>query len=208
MPNRGANPGLVFDSDFDDWRAFLRSQGLCRLCFGTTPTTVIDPSDLNYPSIAIGALAGSQTVTRTVTNVGGTPETYAFSYTGLPGITVALPAGFTIAPGATKTFSITFTTAIALLNAYVQSAIALTRSGGHFVRSPVVLRPVALAAPAEVSDSYNVTFGYTGAFAAKARGLIPATKATGSVATGGTWTSQSTYLPEPPTLGSRCSTVK
>jgi len=43
------------------------------------------------------------------------------------------------------------------------------------VRSPIVVRPVALAAPAQVSGSYNVTFGYDGPFSATARGLIPAT---------------------------------
>jgi hypothetical protein len=32
----------------------------------------------------------------------------------------------------------------------------------------------ALAAPAQVSGSYNVTFGYTGAFTADPRGLVPA----------------------------------
>jgi subtilisin family serine protease len=186
VPNSGANPGLVYDSGFDDWRGFLRSQGLCTFCFGAAPAPVFDTSDLNYPSIAIGSLAGAQTVTRTVTNVGGTSETYAFSYTGLAGITVGLPAGFTIAPGATKTFGITFTTDTAAPNVYVQGAIVLTGSNGHVVRSPVVLRPVALAAPAEVNGSYNVTFGYTGPFSATARGLIPPTK-TGSVATG-EWT--------------------
>ena len=36
------------------------------------PSGSIDPSDLNYPTIAIGALAGRQTVTRTVTNVSAT----------------------------------------------------------------------------------------------------------------------------------------
>ena len=43
----------------------------------------------------------------------------------------------------------------------------------------MVVFPVALAAPAQVSGTggpinYNVTFGYTGSFGATARGLIPA----------------------------------
>jgi Bacterial pre-peptidase C-terminal domain len=49
-----------------------------------------------------------------------------------------------------------------------------------------VIRSVALAAPATVSSngaatSYNVSFGYTGVFAAQARGLVPATTTTGTV---------------------------
>jgi hypothetical protein len=54
---------------------------------------------------------------------------------------------------------------------------------GHVVRIPVVLKPVALAAPAQVSGSYNVTFGYDGPFSVTPRGLIPATTFIGSVMT-------------------------
>jgi hypothetical protein len=48
------------------------------------------------------------------------------------------------------------------------------------VRLPMVVRPVALAAPPEVAakvggTSYDVVFGYTGAFTATARGLIAST---------------------------------
>lgn len=183
VPNSGANPGLVFDSGFNDWLAFLCGTG--QLTASYCPSIAIDPSNLNYPSIAIGALAGAQSVTRTVTNVGGAVETYSLSTTGLAGMTVTLPASFTINPGATKTFSITFTTNGAALNTYVQGAIVLTGSNGHVVRSPVVIRPVALAAPTQVNGSYNVTFGYSGSFTATPRGLVAADKATGSVATGG-----------------------
>jgi hypothetical protein len=40
---------------------------------------------------------------------------------------------------------------------------------------------VALAAPAQVSGSYDVTFGYTGPFTATARGLVPADVRPGTV---------------------------
>jgi len=45
----------------------------------------------------------------------------------------------------------------------------------------VVVKPVALAAPAQASDDYTVRFGYTGPFTATARGLVPATLTAGSV---------------------------
>ncbi len=59
--------------------------------------------------------------------------------------------------------------------------------GRHDVRSPVVVVPVPLSAPAQISGtggpiSYNVTFGYTGPFLAEARGLVPAVLNAGSVA--------------------------
>ena len=54
-------------------------------------------------------------------------------------------------------------------------------------RIPIVVKPVALAAPAEVSGtggpiSYDVKFGYTGDFTATPRGLIPAATQAGTVA--------------------------
>ena len=54
------------------------------------------------------------------------------------------------------------------------------------MRIPLVVRPVVLGAPAEVSArvqiNYNVTFGYTGPFSAAARGLIPAATTAGTLA--------------------------
>ncbi len=70
-------------------------------------------------------------------------------------------------PGQTKTFTVTFTRTTAALNAYTGGQLTWT-DGTHNVRIPMVVRPVALAAPAQVSGNggainYNVTFGYTGA---------------------------------------------
>ncbi len=55
-PNKAVDPGLVFDSNLDDWLSFLKGQGLFT---GNVPS--LDASDLNSASIAIGDLAGSQT---------------------------------------------------------------------------------------------------------------------------------------------------
>ncbi|MGF7473540.1 hypothetical protein WFJ45_22395, partial [Salmonella enterica subsp. enterica serovar Minnesota] len=69
----------------------------------------------------------------------------------------------------------------AALNSYVGGQLTLTGDKGHIVRIPVVVRPVALAAPTQVSGSYSVTFGYNGPFTATARGLVPAVTTTGTV---------------------------
>jgi subtilisin family serine protease len=190
-PNSAADPGLVFDTNANDWLAFL-----CGTTSGVTPATCsalvglgysLDPSNLNVASIAIGDLAGVQTVTRRVTNVSDTAATYTPSYTGLVGFTVAFsPASLTLNPGQTKSFTVTFTRTTATLNVYTGGQITWS-DGTHSVRIPAVLRPVALAAPAAVFGngapiSYNVTFGYTGAFTATARGLVPATTNDGTVA--------------------------
>jgi len=66
------------------------------------------------------------------------------------------------------------------LNSYAGGQLRWT-DGTRTVRTPIVVRPVALAAPAQVSGSYNVTFGFSGAFSATARGLIPAAITAGTV---------------------------
>jgi subtilisin family serine protease len=182
QPNSAADPGLVYDSNFLDWLAFL-----CGSTSGVNPATCaslqgagysFDASDVNVPSIAIGDLAGIQTVKRRVTNVGSSPATYDASVTGSGFSAFVSPASLTLAPGETKSFTVTFTRTTAALNAYVGGQLTWT-DGTHDVRSPIVLRPVALAAPAQVNGtgadiSYGVKFGYTGPFTADARGLVPA----------------------------------
>ncbi len=188
---KAMNPGLVFDSDEDDWVAFM--------C-GAAPDAVkpwdcwwlkrrgfsFDGSNLNVPSIAIGDLAGTQTVTRTVTNVGHSRATYTAQITGMEGIDVTVsPATFTIRPGSSKTIKITLTRTTAPIARYTAGRLTLT-DGNHNVRVPMAVRPIAFMAPAAVfgtggSIGYPVKFGYTGDFAATIRGLVPAVTTVGSV---------------------------
>jgi subtilisin family serine protease len=189
-PNSAADPGLVYNSGFNDWLAFL-----CGKTTGVNPSTCaalagagysLDASDLNVASIAIGDLPGKQTVTRKVTNVGNKKATYTAAVTGMTGITTAVsPSSLTLDPGETKSYTVTFTRTTAALNAYTGGQLTWT-DGTHSVRSPLVVRPVALGAPPQVSGtggpiSYSVGFGYTGAFTATARGLVPATTFAGHV---------------------------
>jgi hypothetical protein len=186
-PNLAANPGLVFDSGFTDWLGFLCGTQLPSSYCTARGIPVLDPSDLNMASIAIGDLAGTQTVTRTVTNVGPT-STYSASVSGLAGISVDIsPASFTIPTGGKQIIQITFTRTSAALNAYTGGQITWT-SGENSVRIPAVVRPVALAAPAEVSGSgaegslsFPIKFGYDGSYTAGVHGLNPATKFEGTV---------------------------
>ncbi len=191
-PNAAMNPGLVYNSGFTDWLAFL-----CGKTTGVSAATCsslsaqgysLDASDYNSASIAIGDLAGIQSIKRSVTNVGGSPATYTSSITGLSGFTATVtPSSFSINPGQTKTYTINFTRTTAALNGYAGGQLTWTSGTGKTVRSPIVIRPVALAAPAQVNGNggpinYKVTFGYDGAFTATGRGLVPATKTAGTVA--------------------------
>ena len=192
-PNNAASPGLVFDSNLNDWYAFL--------CGATTGVAAskcqslanagysLVPNDLNMASSAIGAMPGVQTVKRRVTNVGGSTATYNVSYTGMTGFNITVtPATLTLNPGQTLPFTVKFERTAATLNTYTGGQLTWT-DGTHKVRIPLVVRPVPMAAPAGVSStslakSYQVAFGYTGSFSATARGLIPAVTFDNSIQTG------------------------
>jgi subtilisin family serine protease len=179
QPNSALDPGLVYDSNFFNWLSFLCGAQPGGGCTGVTP---MDPSNLNQASIAIGDMPGTQTVTRRVTNVSGGPLTVNASLSGMTGFTaVVSPATLTLARGQSAEFTVSFTRTSATLNAYAGGQLTWS-GGGYTVRSPIVVRPVALAAPTQVSGTYNVTFGYTGPFTATPRGLIPAAITAGTVA--------------------------
>jgi subtilisin family serine protease len=172
-PPKALDPGLVFDAGYDDWLGFLCGTQLPASFCTSAGIPVLHPSDLNVASIAIGAMAGVQTVTRRVTNVTGAATSFSASHTGMTGFDVTIsPASLNLAPGATAEFTVTFLRTTAALNAYTGGQLRWT-DGTRTVRIPMVVRPVALAAPAEVSGSYEVTFGFTGPFTATPRGLVP-----------------------------------
>jgi hypothetical protein len=175
-PNKAVDPGLVYDANFNDWLVFLcGTHELAASSCG--PLVNFDPSNLNYPSIAIGSLPGTQKVTRTVKNVGNTTATYNASVSAPAGLDVVVtPSTFDIAPGASKSYEVKFTRTTADLNTYAMGAITWA-DGVHNVRSPFAVKPVALQNPVEVSSNgspitYPVTFGYTGLFGANRRGLV------------------------------------
>jgi len=189
-PNTAVDPGLVYDAELYDYYAFFCGAGVADQIFADPQGTCgrlesfgysIDPSDLNLPSIGIAQLTGYQTVTRYVTNVGD-PATYTVSVEAPAGIDVVVnPASLTLGSGETAAYQVTFTS---LPEAEMDQWVfgSLTWSDGvHAVRSPLAVRPSAIAAPAEVmgtgtsgSLTFDVTFGYAGDYMAMAHGLEPA----------------------------------
>jgi hypothetical protein len=189
-PNSAASPGLVYDSGWLDWLAFLCGSssavgaGTCNTLVSMGCST--DPSQFNGASIAIASLAGTETITRRVTNVSEKAKTFTAS-TNVPGFDVVVtPAKLSIAAGETKSFTVKITRKDAALNTYAAGQL-VWKEGKSTVRSPIVVRPVALGAPAEVQlpaagGSFPVTFGYTGDFSASPRGLVPAAVSAGTIA--------------------------
>ena len=184
VPTAAADPGLVYDAGFFDWIGFLCGTG--QFVSGACASLGIDPSDLNYPSISVGDLAGLQTVTRTVTNV-GPAGTYSASVQAPAGVNVTVnPPSLALAAGDSATYEVAFeSTPAAVIGQFAEGSLTWS-DGVRNVRSPIVVRPLALAAPAEVRStggavSIPVTFGYTGAYGATARGLVQAAEEAGNV---------------------------
>jgi subtilisin family serine protease len=146
-PDRMLNPGVIFDAGSKDWLAFLESQGI------DTDTGVgpIDPSDYNAPSIAIGDLAGSQTVTRKVTAVKAGSYRTTIS---VPGVTATVnPSVLNFASaGETKTVTITLAPNAAPASATVFGSLKF-EGAGTLARLPIVVVPQAAAAPATVTGT-------------------------------------------------------
>ncbi|GAA3530597.1 hypothetical protein GCM10022419_007010 [Nonomuraea rosea] len=158
-PNSAADPGLVYDSGIRDWIAFLCGttkgveQKVCDLLAKKGYT--FDASDMNGPSIAVGRLPGTQTVTREVTNVGRSTATYRASVTGLSGITAKVsPSRLTLRPGQTKSFTVSFTQTTAPMNVYVGGQLTW-KDGRHTVRVPVTVR----ATPEKWAATYGAAGG-------------------------------------------------
>lgn len=192
-PNPAVDPGLVYDAGLYEYLGFLCGnnpanirQGFCDLLISWGIPT--DPSNLNYPSIGIAELAGCQTVTRTVTDV-GSAGTYTVAVDAPPGIDVTVnPSTLTLESGESATYEVTFETLpIVIMNDWTFGSLTWN-DGSHNVRSPIAVRPTALAAPGEVlgtgtvgSLSFDIIFGYDGVYTAGAHGLVPADMQPGNV---------------------------
>ncbi|HEX6761014.1 MAG TPA: S8 family serine peptidase [Propionibacteriaceae bacterium] len=144
-PHRMFNPGVIFDARERDWLGFLEGQG-----FATdTGVEPVDPSDYNAPSIAIGKLVGSQTVTRRVTAV--KPGSYQTTIS-VPGVTATVnPSTLDFgSAGETKTVTVTFTGEAAPPSEAVFGSLKF-EGVGTLARLPIVVVPEASAAPAAVT---------------------------------------------------------
>lgn len=143
-------PGLLYLNSLSDWQSYLKSIGQ-----GPSTAADVDASDLNLPSIAIGQLAGTQTITRTVTSTQA--GSYQAQVTGLAGVdAVVEPTRLDFdAAGEQKQFTVTFTRAGAELDSSVTGYLEWqpTDSTQPAVRSAIAVRPVAFSAPPAVTAS-------------------------------------------------------
>ncbi|WP_238334918.1 S8 family serine peptidase [Kribbella amoyensis] len=182
QPKNAMDPGLVYDSSYDDWAKFVCGSGQVASTHELCAKGKIDPSDLNYPTIAIGDLAGKQTVQRTVRNVGKLPEAYFPKVEGLAGFKVTVtPKVLVVLPGQSATYKVTVEHNGAPLEQYSFGKLNW-RSARHVVSSTVAVRPLTVKAPVQVSGAGTsgsvqvpLTAGYSGTLQTSVSGLVPAT---------------------------------
>jgi subtilisin family serine protease len=147
QPSKMLDPGLVYDSGDTDWLGYLEGTGVKT----GTGVPAINPSNYNAPSIAVGQLLGTQTITRRVTAV--TPGLYhaTVSVPGMKAVVTPSILNFTKA-GETKTFTVKLT--LDTGDSGTSTNGWLTWQGaGKTVRSPIVVVPTSVLAPTAVSGS-------------------------------------------------------
>nr|XP_024378520.1 subtilisin-like protease SBT2.6 [Physcomitrium patens] len=138
------DPGLVFETDFQDYVNFL-----CTLP-GVDANTVQDStgatcnvvagarsSDLNVPSITIANLVGKREVKRTVKNVFDGAEKYTVAVTEPTGVAVNVhPTSFTLRASESIAVSVSLQ-ATGTNGAFTFGSLVWTGDRGHSVRIPV-----------------------------------------------------------------------
>ncbi|KAL9403350.1 hypothetical protein Peur_000322 [Populus x canadensis] len=137
------DPGLIFDSGYDDYMSFLCGiNGSSPVVLNYTGqnclsyNSTINGTDLNLPSITIAKLYQSKTVQRSVTNIAG-GETYKVGWSAPYGVTIKVaPTRFCIASGERQTLSVFFD---AKMNSSTASygRIGLFGDQGHVVNIPL-----------------------------------------------------------------------
>ena len=184
-----SQPGLVYDAGLFEYAAFtcgmeweVFDQASCD--FLESQGVPSSPVDLNLPSIGISEVAGSQTVTRTVTSVAtsNAKVTYKASVRAPSGFKVKVsPSTITLRRGQSATFTVTVTNVRAPIGTWRFGSLTW-KAKDYSVRSPIAVKGALFDAPDEVSGtgtsgtlSFPVKFGYTGSYTAAAHGLVPAT---------------------------------
>jgi subtilisin family serine protease len=138
-PNLAVDPGLVYDVgtvDYIRYQCKVNRAAVSPASDCTTYGTLDETYNFNLPSITVGSVTGSVTVKRSVTNVGNASASYSAT-AAVPGFTaVVAPTTLTLAPGETKSFTLTLTAAGAAINDWKYGSLVWS-DGVHTVKSPV-----------------------------------------------------------------------
>jgi len=186
-------PGLVYDAGLFEYAAFtcgmewgVFTPGSCAFLESIGVPT--EPYNLNVPSIGVAEVPGSITVQRTVTSVAKEKgwRTYAVSVDAPEGFNVTVePSTLRLKSGDSATYYVTLTNQSAPVGEWRFGSLTWydkDKNSLYEVYSPIAAKAALFKAPAEISitgesgsASFDVSFGYTGSYAAAAHGLVPAT---------------------------------
>ncbi|XP_019175965.1 PREDICTED: subtilisin-like protease SBT1.7 [Ipomoea nil] len=149
-PSRANDPGLVYDVAPDDYVPYLCGLGYTDkqvsliLQRNVTCSTSIQEAELNYPSFSINLVntstSGSQTYTRTVTNVGEASSSYTVEILPPDGVSVTVePSTLSFSELNQKaSYQVTFSRSSASpTNATVVQGYLKWSSSRYVVRSPI-----------------------------------------------------------------------
>ncbi len=179
------NPGIVYDAGFFDYVAALcEAPGVVSPDFCVDLEAAgfsLDARDLNLASIGVSDVVGSSVVTRTMSNVTGRTYTWSATTSAPSGFKVKVsPKVITLGPGDSATFTVTITRTSAPFDDW-RFGWLTWNAAGYRARSPIAAQALKIAAPDEIlgegtsgSTSFEVGFGYTGAYSANAHGLVAA----------------------------------
>ncbi len=183
VPNAANNPGLIYDISDDEYDAFSCAIGspdvTQQRCDDLVAAGVsLVPSDQNQPNISLSRLTTSRTVTRRVTNVTESTETYNVEIEPPPGIDVQVsPMSLTVAPGQTAEYDVTLSFTSGPQDLYRFGALTWV-SGERRVRSVISIQPLSVDAPGEIfsfggsgTETFQVSFGYSGPYTPGVHGL-------------------------------------
>jgi subtilisin family serine protease len=197
--NKGSvfEPGLAYHAGLFEYAAFtcgadlgVFTQGSCDFLQSLGIPT--EAYNLNLPSIGVAELAGSQTVVREVTSVAKEKgwRTYNVSVEVPPGYEVTVePSKIRLKSGNTATYYVTITNVGASIGEWQFGSLTWSDKTGHYdVYSPIAVRASLFSSPAEIlgngesgSASFDVSFGYTGSYAAAPHGLVADAPASGDI---------------------------
>jgi len=195
-PNRAVDPGLVYESSFADYAAYLcglpeppfaRADCAAHAAAGRTTSAV----DLNLPSIGVADLVSGDAVRRSVTNV-GPPASFTAELIEPPNLDIVVePPTLVLGTGQTAEFSVRFVDQGAERDVWSFGELAWA-SSAHRVESPLAVKAVTIRTPSEMfltgrqgTAAVPVAFGYTGAYGAVVHGLrLPTLDQSGQVPRG------------------------
>eukprot|EP00775_Hariotina_reticulata_P007535 gene7535-7745_t len=170
-PRAALQPGLVVDSNVDDWFRFMcgvepdfAAGATCQECVSNP--ALCNPRDMNTPSVTVTKLAGVANVTRTLTSVlSEMAEFTASSIINPPGFQITLiPVSFSLAPGDSITVQISIKNVGEggqyVFDQYKDGSITWTSSGSGgiatTVRIPVVVKATLMDIPKQVKFANRV----------------------------------------------------